>query len=266
MTSNDGARAPSDGRLADGRLANEETEAGKALQLQQPAASERSAGSRMVLGSLFALIVLAGAIYYFVEDRSGVATAPDATQSAGNAPGTTQPLAENSKNPSAAPAPQPALPQTPSPAASSTQRSPPAAAPPAEAKAPPATPAQTATNSAPPQAGKKPDEVQSRSASGTPPAATTLIPAAQPPMRDKAAALPDQPAAAPKNETTLVVKLGPANIRSEPGKRGRVVATIAKDTQVKELGRSGSWVEVETDSGRGWIGGRLLGPREAEGR
>jgi hypothetical protein len=80
-------------------------------------------------------------------------------------------------------------------------------------------------------------------------------------MRDQPAALPDKPAVAPKTEVIMVVKRGPANIRSEPGMNGRVIGTAAKDTQLKELSRSGGWVEVETDSGRGWISSGLLAPR-----
>lgn len=83
-------------------------------------------------------------------------------------------------------------------------------------------------------------------------------------MRDQPAALPDQAAAAPKNEIILVVKRGPANIRSAPGKSGRVIGRAAKDAQLKELGRSGSWVEVETEAGRGWIGAGLLAPLSRE--
>jgi len=80
-------------------------------------------------------------------------------------------------------------------------------------------------------------------------------------MRDQAAALPDQAAAAPKNETILVVMRGPANIRSTPGKGGRVIGTAAKNATVKEVSRSGKWVEVETESGTGWIAAALLGPQ-----
>ena len=85
-------------------------------------------------------------------------------------------------------------------------------------------------------------------------------------MRDRLTALPDQSAAAPRQNEILVVKRGPANIRSAPGKSGRVIGTAAKDAQLKEIGRSGSWVEVETEAGRGWIGAGLLAPLSREGR
>jgi len=81
-------------------------------------------------------------------------------------------------------------------------------------------------------------------------------------MRDQPAALPDQAAAAPKKENVLVVMRGPANIRSAPGKKGRVIATAPKDATVKELDRSGNWVQVETDAGTGWINAALLGSSE----
>ncbi len=85
-------------------------------------------------------------------------------------------------------------------------------------------------------------------------------------MRDQPAALPDQAAATPKNETMLVVMRGPANIRTTPGKSGRVIGTAAKNATVKELSRSGSWVEVETESGTGWIAAALLGPQPPNNR
>jgi uncharacterized protein YgiM (DUF1202 family) len=86
-------------------------------------------------------------------------------------------------------------------------------------------------------------------------------------MRDEPAALPDQAAAVPpKNETMLVVMRGPANIRSTPGKGGRVIGSLAKNTSVKELSRAGKWVEVETESGTGWIAAGLLGPQTSNSR
>jgi len=80
-------------------------------------------------------------------------------------------------------------------------------------------------------------------------------------MRDQPAALPDQSTAVPKPEVILVVvKRGPANIRSTPGKAGRVIGAVAKNAQLKEISRTGNWVEVETQSGRGWISAALLAP------
>ena len=51
------------------------------------------------------------------------------------------------------------------------------------------------------------------------------------------------------------------NIRSEPSRRGRVVGSATMGQQFKVVGRSGSWVQVEGDGGKGWVGGRLLGPQ-----
>ena len=86
-------------------------------------------------------------------------------------------------------------------------------------------------------------------------------------MRDQPAALPDQAAATPpKDENLLVVMRGPANIRSAPGKGGRVIGTVAKNASVKEVSRSGKWVQVETDSGTGWIAAGLLGPGSPKGQ
>jgi SH3-like domain-containing protein len=82
-------------------------------------------------------------------------------------------------------------------------------------------------------------------------------------MRDQPAALPDQPAAAPKKENVLVVIRGPANIRSAPDKKGRVIGTAPKDANVKELDRAGNWVQVETEAGTGWINATLLGSPES---
>ena len=51
------------------------------------------------------------------------------------------------------------------------------------------------------------------------------------------------------------------NIRSEPSRRGRVVGSTTMGQQFKVVGRSGSWVQVEGDGGKGWVGGRLLAPQ-----
>jgi uncharacterized protein YgiM (DUF1202 family) len=83
-------------------------------------------------------------------------------------------------------------------------------------------------------------------------------------MRDQAAALPDQAAVVPKSANVFVVKRGPANIRSAPGKAGRVIGTAAKNSTVKELDRSGNWVQVETEAGMGWISAGLLAERSPQ--
>jgi hypothetical protein len=50
-------------------------------------------------------------------------------------------------------------------------------------------------------------------------------------------------------------------MRSEPGRHGKVIAGPPKGSQFKIVDRAGSWVRVEGDAGRGWIGGRMVGPR-----
>ena len=86
-------------------------------------------------------------------------------------------------------------------------------------------------------------------------------------MRDQPTALPDQATAEPKNEIILVVKRQ-ANIRTAPGKAGRVIGTAAKDAQVKEIGRSpsGEWAQVETAAGSGWMSMKLLAPLAPQSR
>jgi hypothetical protein len=231
-----------------------------------------------VLGSLLTLLVLAGAVYYFGAHRAGtdVATGPNpapATESPTPAPQQSSPAsAEKPVASTASPeptSPQATPPQPTSPLSSTETAAPqqsPTAPPPQPAtaaektpKAPPVTTAQDATGNAP---AKTNESAAAQTAqSGSQPGANAPA-LAQPPqsMRDQPAALPDQPAAAPKNEVTLVVKRGPANIRSTPSKSGRVIGTVTKDAQVKEISRSGSWVEVETESGRGWISSGLTAP------
>ena len=70
----------------------------------------------------------------------------------------------------------------------------------------------------------------------------------------------NRPTALPGNEEVLFVQRARANIRSEPGRNGRVIGTAARGSQVRVIGRAKNWVEVETDAGKGWIGSSLLGP------
>ena len=72
--------------------------------------------------------------------------------------------------------------------------------------------------------------------------------------------LQNQPASLPAQESVFVQKPR-VNIRSEPGRRGRVVGSASKGQQFKVVGRSGSWVQVEGDGRKGWIGGRMVGPQ-----
>jgi uncharacterized protein YgiM (DUF1202 family) len=74
------------------------------------------------------------------------------------------------------------------------------------------------------------------------------------------ASLQHQPASLPKEDVVFVQKPG-VRMRSEPGRHGKVIGSPAKGSQFKIVGRAGSWVQVESDTGRGWIGGRMLGPQ-----
>ena len=69
-----------------------------------------------------------------------------------------------------------------------------------------------------------------------------------------------EPAALPSSDD-LFVQVGQANIRATANLRARVVTRAAKGDRLKVLGRSGKWVEVETQGRSGWINGKLLGPR-----
>ena len=94
-------------------------------------------------------------------------------------------------------------------------------------------------------------------------AAGTQKTTVQPAVQDHAAALPDLPSTTPKKERLLIVVRGPGKIRSDPGKKGRVIGTVPKSATVKELNRAGSWVQIETEAGTGWIPAALLSPLES---
>ena len=210
----------------------------------------------VVLGGLLGLLLLAGAIYYFTGDRAGApgVAGPSPRQSSEEPATAAQPRPANAEKPvaSSTTPPQPASPQSPPPSATvSSQQSPAATSVVETPKAPPAA-------NAPANMGAAGAESSPASASQS--AANTRSSDAQRPMRDQPAALPDQPAGPPKTEVILVVKRGPANIRSAPGRAGRVIAAAAKNAQLKEISRTGGWVEVETESGRGWISAALLAP------
>lgn len=216
---------------------------------QHATAAEKDRGSKTATvlgGALVVLLLLGGAFYYFGNRPAGtdVATAPGAKQPESSTPAAPPRPSASADNPAVAPT----APQSESSSSSRSQQS--NASPPA----PVATPAE------PPSAPPAPT---AQSATNDTPAAPRAEPA---PMRDQPAALPDQPAAGTKNEVILVVKRGPATIRSEPGKKGRVIGTAAKNAQLKEIGRSGRWVEVESDAGRGWISVGLLAPLAMESR
>jgi hypothetical protein len=223
---------------------------------ERSAATHRAGRTRLALGGVAAGLLIAAAAYYFTGLQTGTEVAmrpaPDNAPAATLAP---PPEAAANPAPSAAPAP------TPPPELTSPQQSPPAPQSPGSSAtqepraAVPANPPPPETSKPPAQSAEAAPTTERLPSGPSPPAAP------QSSMRDQPAALPDQAAAAPKNETMLVVMRGPANIRSEPGKRGRVIGTAVKNATVKELSRSGKWIEVETESGTGWIAGSLLAPR-----
>ena len=262
-----------DGEGREAKAESSTTDAKEGTGAPAPRGASRTG---IVLGGLAGLLILAGA-YYFVGHRADTEVATETrSERPADSPAIAQtPRAPDGVNTSAPPTTPPqeqtaAQPQSPpqSEPQQSVSASPPPVitAPvetPATAPATPASPPATlATPAAPPPAAIPPDAAQS--APSTPPAgATEAASTTQPSMRDQPAALPDQAAAAPKKENILVVMRGPANIRSAPGKNGRVIGTAPKDATVKELDRSGNWVQVETDAGTGWINAALLGSPES---
>ena len=96
-----------------------------------------------------------------------------------------------------------------------------------------------------------------RRAKSSAPSGASPVAAAEP---APPASLQQQPASLPKEDVVFVQKPG-VRMRSEPGRHGKVIGTPAKGSQFKIVGRAGSWVQVEGDAGRGWIGGRMLGPQ-----
>lgn len=203
-----------------------------AIKRESTVAPPRRGRSRaLIAGGVVGLLVLAGIIYAIVE-RNGEALTPQASRTSD---GTTV---------AKAPEPQPAEPPP------SAQPSAPAPAPAASAQAmatPPApssSPQPTATPSAPATAQQQPP--------APPPAQTAQQPAAQP-MSQEPAALP--------NSEELFVQAGQANLRAAASLRARVVGHATRGDKLKVIGRSGKWVEVETQGRGGWISGKLLGPR-----
>ena len=265
--------------MTDGQAREEKAESSSTTDAKEGtgAPTPRDASRRgIVLGGLAGLLVLAGA-YHFVGHRAGTEVA---TETRSERPADSPTIAQTPRSPDglvkSAPSTTPSQEQTAaqpqSPPRSEAQQSvsaspPPVVTAPAETSAsPPATPASPpaalAAPAAPPPAAIPADAAKA-APSAPPGGANEAASTAQPSMRDQPAALPDQAAAAPKKESVLVVMRGPANIRSAPGKKGRVIGTAPKDATVKELDRSGNWVQVETDAGTGWINAVLLGSPES---
>jgi hypothetical protein len=241
----------------------------------------------VVLGSLASLLIIASAVLlivavaidYFVKHRIGTEVTPEA-----GSPRVPEAfvVASNPRTPenSERPLSPTASPQQsmftqsqssltsevqrfgnapPSPRAANTAAASPAAT--APAPSPPTSPAVTSTEktgvSSPPSADEQRTNAANASQS-TEPAAGTQKTTVQLSARDQAAALPDPPSATSKTENVLIVIRGPGKIRSDPGKRGRVIGTVPQNAVVKELNRVGSWVQIETEAGTGWINAALL--------
>lgn len=228
----------------------------------------RTSKTHIILGCLAGLLIIAGAIYYLADDRIGTesTTGSLSERPAERPAAASNPRAADSSEKSASSTPPPQVPRSTepqSPQPNEPQQSANATLPPTSSADRPAAPlASTAPmNPQPSEKVQPPDST--KAAQSTEPRANST---AQPSMRDQSAALPDQPAAAPKRDSILVVMRGPANIRSAPGKTGRVIGTAPKDATVKELDRSGNWVQVETEAGTGWISASLLGRRPTESR
>ncbi len=274
----------------DGEAREPKTQSGDILPSDEGTVTRapRSNRTGMVLGSIAGLLILGGAVYYFAAHRADTEVAtgsgserPAASPTVASNPRTSD-SSEKPPSPTAA-LQQPTLAEPQSPRPSEPQQSAattpvpppatsaptPAAAPPSTAAAAPVTPATTAPDTganAQPSKNEQPAESAAAAPSTAPSSATQADSAARPSMRDQPAALPDQAAAAPKSVNMLVVKRGPANIRSAPGKAGRVIGSVAKDSNVKELDRSGNWVQVETEAGTGWISSALLAQPSSESR
>ncbi len=201
-------------------------------------------GPRMLL----ALILVAGVIYYLGSpgaDRPHVANGPGTNQTA-SSQAATQPSSSNKT--ALRPTPQPQSPTSPP-----SQQSP-AASRPLE---PDATPSPTPTP-VPETAKITPKAPAAQMPTAVPETAkiTPNAPVAQTPT---AAPMANQPSAVPNQPAAVVVKSA-VRIRTKPDKNGRVIGTAAKGEQLKEIGRSGGWVQVETRFGTGFVGETLLTP------
>ena len=222
------------------------------------------------------LLIVAGTTHYLAKHRtgsevtleSGSPRAPEALTVA-SIPRTPD-NSEKPVSPTTSPQ-QSMLTEMQSPLTSEAQRSGSAPPPPRAANTAAAPPAATATAPATPTSpatektvmSPRPSASEQRTNAATTPQSTgpagTQKTTVQPSVRDQAAALPDRPAATPKKENVFIVMRGPAKIRSDPGKKGRVIGTAPKNAPVKELDRAGNWVQIETEVGTGWIHAALLG-------
>lgn len=69
---------------------------------------------------------------------------------------------------------------------------------------------------------------------------------------------PEKAAPAPQAVKTFVV-IKPANVRSEPTIKSKILRTLRKGTKVEYLGKSGNWLNVKLSTGvTGWVSNTLV--------
>jgi outer membrane biosynthesis protein TonB len=213
-------------------------------------------------GGLVALLVLAALGYFYFAPDAGreTASAPRSEQAASRGGGgiaVAPPTAEAPAPPS--PAPQQATTPVPPPPPAVEAPAPPSVT---AAPEPSATPTPPPASQAPAAQAQAPTTSVPTTSVPTDSVPTTSVPtdSAVRPTPAPPASMQDQPASLPKDEIVYVQKPR-VNIRSEPGKKGKVVGSATKGSQFKVVRRDGGWVQIEGDSGAGWIGSRLLGPQ-----
>jgi len=211
------------------------------------AGARTTISTRIVLGSIVGLLLIAATLYYFVGrdavdfvSRNSTSEGPQVTTAPGPLDPPRQTASPEAPGPSQPRSSEPVLTQPSSPQQSSTP-----AGPPSRVEETTLTPRSVTTSRilqsddrSPPTANERPDD-------------RAAVPSTSP-MTSRATALP--------SDEVLVVQRSRANIRTEPSRKGRVIGTAAKGTQVKVISRARNWIEVEVGGGRGWITGALLGP------
>src|SRR5688572_20654992 len=187
-------------------------------QLGRTAAPQRATKTRIVLGSLAGLLLVAAALYYFADRETGAVLA-------------SQDKASERSQTETAPRPAETAPssQITSSDDALSPRSPPSAA----AQPAPSAPQESATPSAPsasPEEALIPRAVTTSRiprAEGESAVAANEGPASQGTVPGNPSLMTDRPTALPGAEI-LVVQRPRVNIRSEPGRNGRVIGTAAK--------------------------------------
>ena len=211
-------------------------------------------------GLIAAMVLSAAAFIYFERSATETTSTPTSVQQTASTPAqqiapASAPKPEQKAADAARPAPTAEKPAVQSTAAEQANAPPP----PAATSTPPAQPAPTASSTPSRPAPSTPEANAGMArppGSEAPPGSADSAPV-QSAQAPPAASLRDQPTSLPARETVVVQKPR-VNIRSEPTRRSRVVGSARKGEQFKVVRRTGSWVQVEGASGRGWIGGRVL--------